>query len=72
MGESLHKTNLVYKRKLAEDGRGHYRLSIPSVLAEFLGLRGGGDLAIVLDTENDGLLIRPWSEVQRNDNSKED
>jgi hypothetical protein len=60
----LHKTNLVYKRKLAEDGRGHYRLSIPSVLAEFLGLGGGGDLAIVLDTENDSLLIRPWSDVQ--------
>ena len=60
----MYKTNLVYKRRLAEDGRGHYRLSIPAVLAEFLGLGGGGDLAIVLDTENDGLLIRPWSEVK--------
>jgi len=60
----LHKKNLVYKRKLAEDGRGHYRLSIPSVLAEFMGLGEGGDLAIVPDTENGGLLIRPWSEVK--------
>ena len=64
MGGNLHKKNLVYKRKLAEDGRGHYRLSIPAVLAEFLGLGGGGDLAIVLDTDNCGLLIRPWSEVR--------
>lgn len=60
----MHKKNLVYKRKLAEDGRGHYRLSIPSVLAEFMGLGEGGDLAIVPDTENGGLLIRPWSEVK--------
>jgi len=61
----LHKKNLVYKRKLAEDGRGHYRLSIPAVLAEFLGLVRGGDLAIVLDTEKGGLILRPWSDVQR-------
>jgi len=72
MGDSFHKTNLIYKRKLAEDGRGHYRLSIPSVLAEFLGLSQGGDLAIVLDTDNGGLLIRPWSEVQRNGDSREE
>lgn len=67
MGDSLYKTPLVYKRKLAEDGRGHYRLSIPSVLAEFLGLAQGGDLAIVLDTENGGLLLRAWSEVRKED-----
>lgn len=60
----MYKRPLVYKRKLAEDGRGHYRLSIPSVLAEFLGLVQGGDLAIVLDTENGGLLLRAWSEVE--------
>ena len=60
----MYKQNIVYKRKLAEDGRGHYRLSIPSVLAEFLGLGEGGDLAIVPDTENGGLVIRPWSEVK--------
>jgi len=65
MGDSLYKQNIVYKRKLAEDGRGHYRLSIPSVLAEFLGLGEGGDLAIVPDTENGGLLIRPWSDVRK-------
>jgi len=63
MGDSLHKTNLIYKRKLAEDGRGHYRLSIPSVLAEFLGLSQGGDLAIVLDTDKGELILRSWSEV---------
>jgi bifunctional DNA-binding transcriptional regulator/antitoxin component of YhaV-PrlF toxin-antitoxin module len=61
----LHKTSLVYKRTLDEDGRGHYRLSIPSVLAEFLGLGQGGDLAIVLDADNAGLILRPWSEVKR-------
>jgi hypothetical protein len=61
----LYKSTLTYKRKLAEDGRGHYRLSIPSVLAEFLGLIQGGDLAIVPDTENGGLLLRAWSEVRR-------
>lgn len=60
----MYKTNLVYRRKLAEDGRGHYRLSIPSVLAEFLGLDKGGDLAIVPDTDNGGLLLRAWSEVR--------
>ena len=65
MGDSLYKQNIVYKRKLAEDGRGHFRLSIPAVLAEFLGLGEGGDLAIVPDTENGGLLIRPWSEVNK-------
>ena len=65
MGDSLYKQNIVCKRKFAEDGRGHYRLSIPSVLAEFLGLGEGGDLAIVPDTENGGLLIRPWSEVNK-------
>ena len=64
MGDSLYKQNIVYKRKLAEYGRGHYRLSIPSVLAEFLGLGEGGNLAIVPDTENGGLFIRPWSEVK--------
>ncbi len=60
----MYKSTLAYKRKLAEDGRGHYRLSIPSVLVEFLGLVGGGELAIVLDTANGGLILRPWSEVQ--------
>jgi len=61
----LYKTALVYKRKLAEDGRGHYRLSIPSVLAEFLGLGGGGHLAIVLDTDKGELILRSWSEAAR-------
>jgi hypothetical protein len=63
VGDSLYKTNLIYRRKLAEDGRGHYRLSIPAVLAEFLGLSRGGDLAIVLDTETGGLILRPWLDV---------
>jgi bifunctional DNA-binding transcriptional regulator/antitoxin component of YhaV-PrlF toxin-antitoxin module len=61
----LYKKPLVYKRKLAEDGKGHYRLSIPSVLAEFLGLGGGGDLAIVLDTDKGELILRSWSEADR-------
>jgi bifunctional DNA-binding transcriptional regulator/antitoxin component of YhaV-PrlF toxin-antitoxin module len=65
MGNDLHRTDLVYKRKLAEDGRGHYRLSIPAVLAEFLGLSQGGDLAIVVDTDNRELILRSPSEVQR-------
>ena len=61
----MYKKPLVYKRKLAEDGKGHYRLSIPSVLAEFLGLDGGGDLAIVLDTDKGELILRSWSEADR-------
>jgi hypothetical protein len=38
--------------------------SIALALAEFLGLGGGGDLAIVLDTENGELVLRAWSDVQ--------
>jgi len=58
----LYNKPLVYKRKLAKNGKGHYRLSIPSELAEFLGLDKGGDLAIVLDSEHGGLILRAWSE----------
>jgi bifunctional DNA-binding transcriptional regulator/antitoxin component of YhaV-PrlF toxin-antitoxin module len=58
----LYKKQLVYKRKLAEDGRGHFRLSLPSELADFLGLNKGGDLAIVLDPESGGLVLRAWAE----------
>lgn len=60
----MYNRLLVYKRKLAEDGRGHYRLSIPSVLAGFLGLNRGGELAIVLDPEQGGLILRAWSDDQ--------
>ena len=58
----MYNTPLVYKRKLAKNGKGHYRVSIPSELAEFLGLDKGGDVAIVLDPEHCGLILRAWSE----------
>lgn len=62
LGDNLYNKPLVYKRKLAKNGKGHYRLSIPSKLAEFLGLDKGGDVAIVLDPEHGGLIPRSWSE----------
>jgi bifunctional DNA-binding transcriptional regulator/antitoxin component of YhaV-PrlF toxin-antitoxin module len=58
----LYNKPLIYRRKLARNGKGHYRLSIPSELAGFLGLDKSGDLAIVLDPEHGGLILRPWSE----------
>lgn len=56
----MHNKPLVFKRRLAKDKRGHYRLSIPSELADFLGLNNGGDVAIVPD--NGFLILRAWSE----------
>ena len=49
---------LIYRRKLCEDGRSHFRLSIPKVLAEFLGVDPkGGMVEIAVDSENGRLII---------------
>jgi bifunctional DNA-binding transcriptional regulator/antitoxin component of YhaV-PrlF toxin-antitoxin module len=58
----LYNKPLVYRRKLTRDRKGHYRLSIPSELAEFLGLSKGGNLAIVPDMDHGGLILHAWSE----------
>ena len=49
---------VIFRRKLANDGRSHFRLSIPKVLAEFLGVDPkGGMVEIAVDTENGRLII---------------
>lgn len=49
---------VIFRRKLCEDGRSHYRLSIPAVLAEFLGVAPeGGMVEIAVDSENGRLII---------------
>jgi len=49
---------VIFRRKLANDGRSHFRLSIPKVLAEFLGVAPkGGMVEIAVDSENRRLII---------------
>jgi len=49
---------LSYSRKLMNDGRGHYRMSIPAVIAEFLGVAPeGGMVDITVDTDKGRLII---------------
>jgi len=49
---------ITFRRKLCEDGRSHFRLSIPRVLAEFLGVApDGGMVEIAVDSENGRLII---------------
>ena len=49
---------LTYSRKLMNDGRGHYRMSFPAVLAEFLGVAPeGGMVDITVDTDKGRLII---------------
>jgi len=48
----------TYTRKLMNDGRGHYRMSIPAVIAEFLGVAPeGGMVDITVDTDKGRLII---------------
>ena len=52
------KPLVIFRRKLANDGRSHFRLSVPAVLAEFLGVAPeGGMIEIAVDTENGRLII---------------
>ena len=49
---------VIFRRKLCEEGRSHFRLSIPAVLAEFLGVApDGGMVEIAVDSENRRLII---------------
>jgi len=49
---------ITFRRKLCEDGRSHFRLSIPRVLAEFLGVApDGGMVEIAVDSESSRLII---------------
>lgn len=49
---------ITFRRKLAHDGRSHFRLSIPAVLAEFLGVApDGGMVDITVDTDKGRLII---------------
>ena len=49
---------ITFRRKLCEDGRSHFRLSIPAVPAEFLGVApDGGMVEIAVDSGNRRLII---------------
>ncbi len=49
---------ITFRRKLCHDGRSHFRLSIPKVLAEFIGIDpAGGYVSIEVDSENGRLSI---------------
>ena len=49
---------ITFRRKLCEDGRSHFRLSIPAVLAEFLGVTpDDGMVEIAVDSGNRRLII---------------
>jgi bifunctional DNA-binding transcriptional regulator/antitoxin component of YhaV-PrlF toxin-antitoxin module len=58
----LYNEPVIFKRKLAKDKKGHYRLSIPSELVRFLDLNEGGDLAIIPDTTQGSLTLRVWAD----------
>lgn len=54
---------ITFRRKLAHDGRSPFRLSLPAVLAEFLGVApDGGMVEIAVDSENGRLIIRKAEE----------
>jgi len=49
---------ITFRRKIYQDGAHHYRIAIPLVLVEFLGIdKKGGMVDIAVDSENGRLII---------------